>query len=215
VRTVRTKYAKAERASSKEIERQAQLFHDNELLNEFLGSINAIYFILNEYRQIVFMNKRALEFTCLDDITSAFNYRLGEILGCIHSTEEEGGCGTSEACTYCGVVNVCLEGQTGESTVADCRLTIGSREIDQLDLRIWVSPIAIKDNQFITLTIQDISSEKRREVLERVFFHDILNTAGILLNEIEFSEMYKDKVNLHDRIGIFERLTKRLIERLS
>lgn len=169
MRTVQTKYAKAERASKKEIEIQAQIFHDNEILNEFVGSINAIYIILNEYRQILFMNKRALEFAGLDDISSDFESRLGEILGCIHSTEEEGGCGTSETCTYCGVVNACLESQTGESTVADCRLVIGSREIDHLDLRIWASPLVIKDNQFITLTIQDISSEKRREVLERVF----------------------------------------------
>ena len=215
MRTVRTKYAKAERASRKEIENQAQLFIDNELLNEFIGSINTLYIILNEYRQIVFMNKRALEFIGLDDISSAFESRLGEILGCIHSTEEEGGCGTSEACTYCGVVNACLESQTGESTVADCRLVIGSREIDNLDLRIWASPLTIRDNNFIALTMQDISSEKRREVLERVFFHDILNTAGILLNEIEFSEKYKDKINLNDRIGIFEGLTKRLIEEIQ
>ena len=62
MRTVRTKYAKTESASRKEIESQAQIFNDNELLNEFISSINAIYIILNEYRQIVFMNKRAFEF---------------------------------------------------------------------------------------------------------------------------------------------------------
>jgi signal transduction histidine kinase len=39
---------------------------------------------------------------------------------------------------------------------------------------------------FTVFAASDISSEKRREVLERTFFHDILNTAGIVLGATHF-----------------------------
>lgn len=47
-----------------------------------------------------------------------------------------------------------------------------------LDLRISARPFCYSDEQFLLMSLTDISSEKRREVLERLFFHDILNTAG-------------------------------------
>jgi len=43
------------------------------------------------------------------------------------------------------------------------------------------TPILIRGEKFTVFVLQDISSEKRREVLERVFFHDISNTAGSIL----------------------------------
>ncbi|HEX9653646.1 MAG TPA: HAMP domain-containing sensor histidine kinase, partial [bacterium] len=42
------------------------------------------------------------------------------------------------------------------------------------------TPIVIDHERFTIFTVIDISHEKRRKVLERVFFHDVLNTAGAL-----------------------------------
>jgi hypothetical protein len=42
---------------------------------------------------------------------------------------------------------------------------------------VWVVPLAVSGVLFSQVTIVDISHEKRRQVLEKVFFHDLLNTA--------------------------------------
>jgi signal transduction histidine kinase len=45
-----------------------------------------------------------------------------------------------------------------------------------LDLRVQVQPLPGSERDELLLYVTDISSDKRREVLERTFFHDVLNT---------------------------------------
>ena len=45
-------------------------------------------------------------------------------------------------------------------------------------MKATATPIVIRGEPFTLFALQDISSEKRRDVLERIFFHDVLNTAG-------------------------------------
>ena len=47
-----------------------------------------------------------------------------------------------------------------------------------LDLDVMATPVTIGEEVFTVLALRDVSSEKRRYVMERVFFHDVLNSAG-------------------------------------
>jgi signal transduction histidine kinase len=49
-----------------------------------------------------------------------------------------------------------------------------------LDLRIWSRPIEVEGEVFTVFSVVDISDEKRRKMLERIFFHDVTNTAGCI-----------------------------------
>jgi signal transduction histidine kinase len=208
-----TKYAPAERASKEILERQISLFQNNEVLNLFLGKIPSIFLIVNPFRQIVYMNKGALEFTGLNDVASAIGKRPGELIGCIHSTEEPGGCGTAESCTYCSAVNAVLESQKGKLAINDCRLVLGNK-YKAFDLRIWASPLKVNGEFFTAITLQDIRNEKWRSFLERIFFHDIINTATGLQGTIELLAEYRDKLNEQELIKRAERITKNLIEEI-
>ena len=209
-----TKYAPADRAPKEEIERQISLFKNNEVLNKFLNRVPAIFLIINKYRQIVYMNKEALEFTNLEDIVSVIGQRPGELMGCVHSHEEEGGCGTSESCTYCGAINAVLESQKGKSSINECRLTLGTEE-KPFDLRVWASPLTIEEEKFSAVTFQDIQDEKWRSFLERIFFHDILNTATGLQGTINLLINYKEKINTDELMRRVELITKNLIEEIQ
>jgi len=46
------------------------------------------------------------------------------------------------------------------------------------DMNISSTPINLAGQEFYVLILQDISNEKRRFALERIFFHDLLNSAG-------------------------------------
>ena len=189
------------------------IFKNNEVLNQFLGKIPAVFLIVNKYRQVIYMNKGALEFTGLDDLTSVLGQRPGEIIGCVHSTEEEGGCGTSESCTWCGAVQAVLSSQKGQNAVEDCRLILEPNET-AFDLRVWASPLVINNEEFYAVTIQDIQDEKRRAVLEQIFFHDILNTASSLLSSVEILLDYRDKINEKEYLSRIDFQIKHLIEEI-
>ena len=193
--SISTKYAPARRSSKEVLKRQKQLFEKNQLLDGFLTKIPAIFLVINEDRQIVYINNGAIEFTGLKDVASAIGKRPGELIGCIHSNEEEGGCGTAEACTYCGAVNAVLNCQkTGSESVMDCRIVVGS-EHTAYDLRVWASPLNIKNEKFIVITLQDIQNEKWRGFLERIFFHDLLNIMTPLLGNIELLKGKENNAN--------------------
>lgn len=209
-----TKYAPAERAPKDILNRQIALFQNNEVLNLFLGKIPSIFLIINTFRQIVYMNKGALEFTGLDDVASAIGKRPGELIGCIHSTEELGGCGTAEACTYCSAVNTVLESQKDKSVVNDSCLILGP-EYKVYNLRIWASPLKINNENFTAITLQDIQHEKWRSLLERIFFHDIINTATGLQGTIELLGKYRDKLDEEELIKRAERITNNLIDEIQ
>jgi len=209
-----TKYAPAERASEDEINSQVKIFKNDEILNKFLSKIPAVFMIANRYRQIVYMNRGALEFTGLEDLTAAIGKRPGEIIGCIHSAEEEGGCGTTEGCTWCGAVNVVLSAQKGKSSVEDCRLILEPDE-KSYDLRVWASPLEINGDQFTAVTIQDISHEKRRAILERIFFHDILNTTTGLLGNIGILRDKRIETDSNELLKRVDYLTRKLIEEIK
>jgi signal transduction histidine kinase len=49
-----------------------------------------------------------------------------------------------------------------------------------MDLRVSAAPFYCNGEEFTVFALHDITDEKRRQVLERVFFHDLLNSAGSL-----------------------------------
>jgi len=104
--------------------------------------------------------------------------RLGEVMGCIHATEEPDEFGRSKSCRECGAINAILRSQECGLDQQECRIT--GRNNVVYDFNIWAKSIVVKKNKFTVVSINDISNEKRRQVLERIFFHDILNTAGNL-----------------------------------
>lgn len=210
----KTKFAPAGRVSQNEIERQSSIFQENEVLEQFLGTIPAIFLVINKQRQIVYMNKGALNFSGLQEVTEALGKRPGELLDCIHSHEEPDGCGTAEECTFCGAVNAVLDAQnTGKPAVREARLLVG-KEHTAFDLRVYAAPLEQDGETFTALTIEDIRHEKWRTFLERIFFHDILNTASGLVGTIELARRYKGKVNADELLERADEIVQNLIDEI-
>ena len=83
-----------------------------------------------------------------------------------------------------------------------------------LDLRVWATPVEIGGEELTVFAVSDIAHEKRRSALERVFFHDVLNTAGGLRGYVELlGETEPDEVA--EVVGIVRGLTEKLIEEIN
>jgi signal transduction histidine kinase len=171
-----TLFAPAERADLETVRRQSAYFFSEALLPTFASSIPDVLLILNSDRQIVFANAATLRLLSLNEQGELLGLRPGEALHCIHACEMDGGCGTTEFCHTCGAAKTIVASLNGLAHTDECRISLADGE--SLDLRVWGTPMEVHGEKFIAFILVDISSEKRRQVLERIFFHDILNTAG-------------------------------------
>jgi PAS domain-containing protein len=167
------------RLPAKELESQRQLFSDKNLFTELLDSTPTCLVVLNEYRQIVYVNKAFKDLLKNKDVELAYGKRPGEVLNCEHAFITPDGCGTSDFCDTCGALKVILSSLKGEEDVQECRI-IQKDTNDALDLRVWSRQLKINNQYFSIFTFVDISHEKRRLALERIFFHDVLNSASAL-----------------------------------
>lgn len=170
------------RSSPDQIEGELELISTQKIFTEIFGSICGIGAIINKNRQIIFANDEFIKSLDLNDISSVLGKRPGEILSCNNADNCTGGCGTSAACRVCGALNAITESQhTGQKSSREAFITTRvNGKIKALDLKITSVPISLSGNIFYALVIQDISHEKRRAALERIFFHDLLNSAGVL-----------------------------------
>jgi signal transduction histidine kinase len=190
---VKTYFASPERAEIDEIMRQKYIFDNFAQLSYFLNAIHNMYLILNEHRQIVFANQTALDTFGYKSMDEILGMRPGEAIKCIHATEMPAGCGTSEACQHCGAVNAILTGLKNTKDVRECRINTEDAQ-NVFDLRVWTNPYKIGDEMFVIFSVADISDEKRRRALERIFFHDVLNTAGGIKGISELIQNFPEEI---------------------
>lgn len=170
-----TFHAPAERAPSDELLRQADAARGLMVLREVLATVPDLVLVVNQLRQVIFANRAVLELVdrTEEDIRGL---RPGELIGCIHSDTMPGGCGTSEACRTCGAVAAVLAAAEGREAEREARLTLKSGA--SVDLRVKAQGIRVNGEELTVVALSDIASEKRKRALERIFFHDVLNTAG-------------------------------------
>jgi len=210
----KTDYAPPEIADELTLLRQIDYFRNNSMLQLLLDAQPNYIMILNQQRQVVFVNRMLITYVNADNIDSIYGMRPGEVLGCIHSLEADSGCGTSVFCRTCGAVNAILRSQDDDQQIEECRIyQTNDGEIGALDLRVWATPFTYNNEGFTIFSLLDISHEKRREILERIFFHDILNTVGILQG---FSNMLMSSENSEnfDKYSIINDAANTLMEEI-
>lgn len=174
-----TRFAPAVRRSAAEVWRQSRQVAQAPHISALLECFPAPAMILNQERQLLAANQKL---ACLlgRPVESVLGLRMGEAFNCIHSAEEPGGCGTSIFCRTCGAAKAILGSWTDRTAnVQECRLTRRSPQGRQaLDLRILAAPLWLGPEQFTVVSLTDITDEKRRMVLEKMFFHDVLDAAS-------------------------------------
>lgn len=173
-------FAPASRADEATIRRQRTEFMAEPIASTMLEAMPGPAMVLNPQRQIVAVNAELTALVGVDGVERLLGERPGEMVGCVHSKERRGGCGTSESCATCGAVNAILEAQrTRGRAVKECRIvTEGAGGGGALDFRVFAHHVQFGFERFVILGLTDISGEKRRQVLERTFFHDLVNEVG-------------------------------------
>lgn len=169
----------AKRLSHQEILGQAEQIAGSPVMVAMLDTAPGMVALLNLSRQIVYCNDACAKAGGLARKEDALGMRPGELLHCIHAADKPDGCGTGEACGYCGLAQAMGMGQQGRATSGECRLQRqGDDRTLPAEYAVETRPLPQVGSGWQCYSLRDISSEKRREALERTFFHDILNRAS-------------------------------------
>lgn len=171
-----TYFAPAARVGNAELQAAAQACLDHPAARFFIQAAGGLVMILDSHRQVLATNA-ALDALLSLSAVNPLGLRPGEAFGCIHAPEGPAGCGTSKACAHCGAVLTVLACQeTGQTAHGECQLTVRTRgRLEAAEFQIMASPLEVGSHRFMAVVLQDLSAAKRREALERLFYHDVAN----------------------------------------
>lgn len=216
-----TYFLPSDRATADEIARTFAQVEAAPNVRMMLETMPGLAVILNAHRQIVAGNARffaAAGATASTNIhgTAAvtstvesapggelLGQRMGEALGCVNATVMPGGCGTSQACRHCGAAIAQAHALEARASTQECRITAQSGQTHvNYDFRVSATPVTLDATPYIVFNAVDISDEKRRGVLERVFFDEVMLQAGSIRS---LTEMYM-LVGERERRDLLEQL---------
>jgi K+-sensing histidine kinase KdpD len=211
-----TSFTSPHRSSGEETRAGYELLKEETAFLDFLGAASGITAILDQNRQIVYANKELLDLLGITSVEELLGKRPGEAISCINASAGYSGCGTSEACSVCGAVNAIIESQElGVRTEKETRITSQKNgNTVSWDLKVISSPVEIRNKRFFVFSIKDNSDEKRWQNLERIFYHDILNSAAGLNGLLLTLRDGNDIAGCREIIKISEEVSRELIEEI-
>ena len=179
---VDTHFAPAERSDPESLARLAGLAVADPVIKTVLETVGGFLLVLDEHRQILAANRELLDGLQLQTGDQLVGQRPGEALGCVHCETGPCGCGTSMHCRHCGAVLAILAAQTtDEAATGEC--TLAHREGERVacaQYGVKVTPLPLGGRSVLACVLHDITANRRRELLERVFMHDTRNVlAGL------------------------------------
>ncbi len=200
---VQSSFAPPQRLEAGEVAAQSRGVMSLTQLTQAFEAVNDLVVVLNSHRQILYANGNVLALLGAGGLDAILGRRPGEALGCQRSHECAGGCGTTKFCAACGAVKAILTAQAGRPDCRECSIT-REESGDALDLLVRTTPLVIDCQACTICAIRDIGHEKRRRALERIFFHDVLNTAsGLLMFSQRVADGHDapaDRQRLHDLV---------------
>jgi nitrogen-specific signal transduction histidine kinase len=184
-----------------------------ETIQQIINSYPHVSVVLNQDQQIILSNQHLVKVAGLEKLEQAFGDRPGDVMLCIHSTENNG-CGLSNSCRFCGIINTIKESQAKGITVTrECRITTTrDGKLVFHDFQVNCAPINLFGEHYTLLNLFDISSEKRNQILENVFFHDILNRLGGLTGLVQIIKLENKQPELDEYIDTLDTIGELVVE---
>ena len=134
-------------------------------------------------------------------------------MGCVNSLSS-GGCGGSDGCAFCGALQATLtSGRQNQPDVREAQVLRGHPP-EAMDILVRTTPLTLAGEQFTIVALTDISHLKRRRALERIFFHNLLNTVASMRLISDMLVQTKPE-KLHDMAGRVGHGVRRLMEEIS
>lgn len=187
--------------NSKTLFEQYKEIEANTLFTYTINQLDLYVFVLNEDLKIVYINKTLLD-TLKLDLFLCIGSRIGDILKCQYSVDRNKGCGENEICEHCPVRNIAVEAVMKNHIIEGPVdfLTIFNDIEESYNYTQKTSPIEINNHRYYMTALKDRSESVLKENLERVFFHDVLNSASSIKSLFMLYKEDKEDVEIESLI---------------
>lgn len=191
-------YASPERNDKDKVILQKEKIEKSSFLHKLLIEVPLSFMILNYNRQVIYSNNLLLKNLGYETLDEVLGFRPGEMFRCIYARENPNGCGTGIHCQICGGVNTVLESDKMNKLVEHEARIITLQHNSEIanDFMVASKPFDWENERFFIVTITNIENIKKKERLERVFFHDIINKVGSLKGLLEVVDEMDDIANI-------------------
>jgi signal transduction histidine kinase len=170
---------------------------EKDIVRFFSEMTPAMLAVMTPERRIIYANTRLLNFMGAAQLDEVRGKCFGTASHCSFASLDPRGCGYSPHCSTCAIFRAIRETEKGEVLVRELTLKGGDGSTPVFRARLH--EVTINDQKVIAILMHDISDEKRRETLERLFYHDFLNAAAGILGILEVLEddEITDDANTH------------------
>ncbi len=158
-------------------------------VNGFRGVLNQLpdgALIVSRNREVLFVNQALIQMLGCPSADEMIGKYPGDVLRCIHN-REDACCGHNESCRHCNFNKALIRGLSGLTRQSEFK--IDTADGISKDLLVKSTPVQFEGQSGVLSMVSDISDYKSREIADRVFFHDLLNTAAGLRN---IADMMRD-----------------------
>lgn len=149
-----------------------KIVHDHEIMND----AGTTFIVLDENLKILYVN-----YTIID---RALKMSPGDLLQCHNATGGPHGCGSHENCKMCSLRHMVEESMhTNHKLETDTDLLVG--ENTDYSVHAISTPFVYHGKTCSIVLLVDKTDQHREFMMERVFFHDLLNLSGALNGILE------------------------------
>lgn len=205
------------RYSSERIEELGREIIDHPVLDVLLKYTSDFVGILTLSRQFILVNDQLLTLFGHPDPEQAVSMRPGEVFGCVHSQDHPEGCGEGPACRYCGAVTIIRKAvDTNASQSGTARLmTVKQGVYTALNIRVSAEPFTLDRHRLVMLFISDITAETHKSMMERIFFHDVLNSATMVTSLLNLLNPPEEDADWNEYFPLLEEGVSDVVEQLA
>jgi signal transduction histidine kinase len=207
-------FAPADRASEASLREMADYCLHNPITQTILDSIEGFVLVLNGQRQVLAANPETLRALNIHDSECLLGMRPGELFSCAHHDDAPDGCGASKNCSTCGAaIAIMVSQKLSRPTSKECLMTVvRNNRFEGHEFNVRATPLTLGNNQLTIFVLQDINAEKRRDVLEMVFLHDLNNVITGLHGWSELLLRRPQDVTLiaQNIVSLSERMTREI-----
>ena len=155
-----------------------------------LSSINILdvttssFILINDHTEIVYQNFDNRNIT--DNSSRLINKSMqpGDLFECANAAIGPHGCGTSVNCPNCIFRNTIKNAITTMQTES-CNVVLCLTNNRMLAVKALINPLIFDNRLYVAIFISNIYDTMRKQMIEKVFFHDIMNLASSMKGYVD------------------------------
>lgn len=158
-------------------------------IKHIVDAFSHIFYVVNDQRQIVLSNIKFKKLADGKKLEEALGLRTGDALGCLNAKFAPHGCGSANECNGCGALAAITKAfNTNAKVTSEAYIALEGSPANQLSLEITATPFVHERNRYVYVSAIDIEEKRRKEIMEKIFFHDVLNLMTSMQGCLEIME---------------------------